>query len=205
VYIYVDWGASYWRQKNSLLSPALPEPSLVVYDTLSGDFVTGRKAANTWLPNSSKIRFDNLKALFDESSDCWVREERRIRDQGLSICVDEVLEAWWTDRLSPLLERVEYSQKVVFAVAHPAHFSPQSAERLREYFARTRRGRTPEVILSEESTAALHGSRHSGFKTGDIVLVVDGGKSTIVSATRWRPLIRLLTSLIYRRIAPVWK
>ena len=32
----------------------------VVYDMLSGDFVTGRKAANAWLPNSAKIRFDNI-------------------------------------------------------------------------------------------------------------------------------------------------
>jgi hypothetical protein len=53
-------------------------------------------------------------------------------------------------------------------------------QRLRDFFAKRREGRDFNVVMSEEATAALHGSSYSGFVKGDIVLVVDGGKSTIV-------------------------
>ena len=83
--------------------------------------------------------------------------------------------------MGPLMKRVELGTTIMFAVAHPAHFTPQSVQSLRESFTRSRDGQTFDVVISEESTAALRGSRYSGLKSGDTVLVVDSGKSTVVS------------------------
>ncbi|KAH8707008.1 hypothetical protein GQ44DRAFT_777660 [Phaeosphaeriaceae sp. PMI808] len=157
VYVCIDWGASYWRQYTSLLGVTPPEPSLVLL----------------------QVRFENLKALFDEESGFREAESKRIRDLGIETSIEAVLEKWWCDRMGPLLKRVGPRETITFAVAHPAHFSPRSVQRLRAFFAQGREGRTFRVVVSEEATAALHGSRYSGFKSGDIVLVVDGGKSTI--------------------------
>jgi hypothetical protein len=103
-----------------------------------------------------------------------------MQELGLELSMEAVLEKWWYDRVGPLMKRVGPQETITFAVAHPAHFSPRSVQRLRDFFAQSREGRTFHVIMSEEATAALHGSRYSGFESGDIVLVVDGGKSTIV-------------------------
>lgn len=152
-----------------------------MYNDDTKEFSTGQTASNAWLPNTAQVRFEKLKSLFDEDSGFLEAERLRIRELGLDISIENVLERWWYDRLGPLMKRVGPHEPITFAVGHPAHFSPQSVQRLRDFFAKSREGRTFHVIMSEESTAALHGSRYSGFKSGDIVLVVDGGKSTIVS------------------------
>lgn len=180
VYVCIDWGASYWRQFTSLLGVSPPEPSLVVYNKTTKELITGQRASNTWLSNTCQVRFENLKALFDEDSGFWEAECRRIEGLGLELDMDAVLEKWWYDRIGPLLKRVGPRETIVFAVAHPAHFSARSVQRLRDFFAKRREGRDFNVVMSEEATAALHGSSYSGFVKGDIVLVVDGGKSTIV-------------------------
>jgi hypothetical protein len=179
-YVCIDWGASYWRQYTSELGVTPPEPSLVVYNRDTNELTTGQRASNGWLPNTSQVRFENLKALFDEESGFWEAECKRIRDLGMELSLDAVLERWWHDRMGPLIKRVGPQETITFAVAHPAHFSPRSVQKFRDFFAKSREGRTFHVVVSEEATAALHGSRYSGFKSGDIVLVVDGGKSTIV-------------------------
>jgi hypothetical protein len=185
IVVCIDWGASFWRQRDSLLGASAPEPSLVVYNTDTKEFVTGQRASEAWLPNTAQIRFENLKSLFDEKSGFYEKEHKKMKALGLDIGPDAVLEAWWQDRMGALMKRVGPQNTVTFAVAHPAHFSPRSVQKLRDYFARSRNGRTFQVVMSEESTAALHGSRYGGFKSGDIVLVVDGGKSTIVSGRRY--------------------
>lgn len=185
IVVCIDWGASFWRQRSSLLGASPPEPSLVVYNTDTKEFVTGQRASEAWLPNTAQIRFENLKSLFDETSGFYEKECKRIKELALDIDPDAVLEAWWQDRMGALMKRVGPQDTVTFAVAHPAHFSPQSVQKLREYFARSQTKRMFRVVMSEESTAALHGSRYGGFKSGDIVLVVDGGKSTIVSYHRF--------------------
>lgn len=180
VYVCIDWGASYWRHFTSVTGVCTVEPSLVVYDRDEKKLFTGKKASSMWLPSTSHVRFENLKRLFDQDS-CFLAEEReRIKELELEITMDEVLETWWNDRLYSLMKRVDLQETITIAVAHPAHFSAQSVQKLRSFFAQSRYGRTFKVVMSEEATAALHGSRYSGFKPGDVVLVLDGGKSTIV-------------------------
>jgi hypothetical protein len=181
VYVCIDWGASYWRQFTSSLGVAPPEPSLVVYNKRTKEFTTGQRASNAWLSGTSQVRFENLKALFDVESGFWEAESKRIQELGLEISMEMVLERWWYDRMGPLMKRIGPQETITFAVAHPAYFSLQSVQRLRDFFAQSREGRTFQVVMSEEATAALHGSRYSGFESGDVILVVDGGKSTIVS------------------------
>jgi hypothetical protein len=180
VYVCIDWGASYWRQYTSVPGICTIEPSIAVYDTSEKQILTGRKASNMWLPSASHVLFENLKQLFDMESDFAVSERKRVQDLGLDINIEEVLESWWNDRLGSLTKRVSPQDTITVALAHPAHFSPRSVQSIRSFFERARLGRTFSVVVSEEATAALHGSRYSGFEAGDLVLVVDGGKSTIV-------------------------
>lgn len=181
VYVCIDWGASYWRQFTSIPGICTAEPSLVVYDKDEKKLLTGRTASDMWLCSATNVRFENLKRLFDVESDFLASERKRIKDLELDITIEEVLEKWWNDRLGSLAKRVSPGVTITIAIAHPAHFNPQSVQKLREFFGRTRLGRSFDVVVSEEATAALHGSRYCGFEAGDIVLVVDGGKSTIVS------------------------
>lgn len=181
VYVCIDWGASYWRQFTSIPGICTAEPSLVVYDKNEKKLLTGRTASDMWLCSATNVRFENLKRLFDVESDFLASERKRIKDLELDITIEEVLEKWWNDRLGSLAKRVSPGVTITIAIAHPAHFNPQSVQKLREFFGRTRLGRSFDVVVSEEATAALHGSRYCGFEAGDIVLVVDGGKSTIVS------------------------
>jgi hypothetical protein len=176
----IDWGASHWRQFTSTSGFSPPEPSLVTYNKHTGEFKTGATARDAWLPSASLVRFEGLKRLFDEDSGFMAEERARIRVLGLEISIEDVLERWWSDRLGPLMKQVDPRETITVAIAHPAHFSPQSVRNLHDFFAQARHGRSFRVVVSEESTAALHGSRFSGFSLGDIVLVVDGGKSTIV-------------------------
>lgn len=151
-----------------------------MYDRHEKKLYTGKRASDVWACSASQVCFENLKRLFDEDSDFLAEECRRLEDLELDITIEQVLEKWWDDRLRPMIKRVDPKEIITIAVAHPAHFSPQSVQKLRAFFARERYGRTFHVVVSEEATAALHGSRYSGFKEGDIVLVVDGGKSTVV-------------------------
>lgn len=181
-YLCVDWGASYWRQYESVLGAvADPEPSLAIYDKRTNEILTGTNAAKAWLPNGSFIRFENLKKLFDRDSVHVDEMRKQISSAKVNITTDDILERWWEDRFSSILKRVPPRETITFAVAHPAYFSPQSVGAFREWFSRSRGERKFQVVVSEESTAALHGSRFSGFSAGDCVVVIDGGKSTIVS------------------------
>lgn len=180
IFVCVDWGASYWRQYDSILGGASnAEPSLVIYNKEKGELLSGERALTAWLTKNTYIRFDNLKALFDTDSNHYEEECERIQSLQIPISIEDVLEHWWLDRFGALLKRIGPRDKITIAIAHPAHFSPTSVQKFQDYFARSRDGRQFEVVVSEESTAALHGSRYSGFGPG-IVLVLDGGKSTIV-------------------------
>jgi hypothetical protein len=183
VIICVDWGASHWRHFDSVLGAMSPhEASLVVYDKHTGKLVTGNRALDHLLPlESDCVRFENLKAYFDLDSDHRNKAYETIRTQSLPTTVEQILEAWWADRFGALMKRISTTETIVVALAHPAHYSPASVQSLKRFFSKVRHGHNFEVIVSEESTAALHGSRYSGFTAGDVVLVVDGGKSTIVS------------------------
>lgn len=179
-YVCIDWGASHWRQFTLIPGICTVEPSLAVYDRHEKKLYIGKRASDVWACSASHVRFENLKRLFDEDSDFLAEECRRLEDLELDITIEQVLEQWWDDRVRSMIKRVDPKEIITIAVAHPAHFSPQSVQKMRAFFTRERYGRTFHVVVSEEATAALHGSRYSGFKEGDIVLVVDGGKSTVV-------------------------
>ncbi|KAK7177698.1 hypothetical protein PSPO01_16254 [Paraphaeosphaeria sporulosa] len=182
-YVCVDWGASNWRQYDSVLNAAtLPEPSLAIYDKDTNSILTGERA-NDWrkvTSSDSYLCFTNLKRFFDLDSRSLQDGQKLLADHNVDVTIEDILEKWWEDRLSPVLRRISPQKTVVFAVAHPANFSPQSVSALQDFFSRSRQGRHFKVVVSEESTAVLHASRLSGmFNPGDCVLVMDGGKSTI--------------------------
>ena len=185
-YVCVDWGASNWRLYDSVLNAVTsPEPSLAIYDRDTKEILTGEKADKWWkvAPHDSCLRFENLKKFFNLDSTSLEDAHRLLSDNKIDVTIEQILEKWWEERLGPVLKRIAQQETVVFAVAHPASFSPQSVCAFQEFFRKSRQGRQFQVVVSEESTAVLHASRLSGMlKPGDCVLVVDGGKSTIVSA-----------------------
>jgi hypothetical protein len=184
VFVCVDWGASYWRHYDSSLGgTSKAEPSMVVYNKEKNEFLSGEKASNAWLTSDVYIRFQNLKKLFDTESNYYKEECDRVHELCIPITVEDMLEHWWLDRFGALLKRIAPNHKIKFGIAHPAYFSPSSVQKYRDFFSKSREGHEFEVVVSEESTAALHGSRYSGFQPDDLVLVLDGGKSTIVSTT----------------------
>lgn len=186
----IDWGASFWRLYHSTLGEVPPpEPSLALYKISTDRILTGLEAEKVALldldSKKDYLQFQNLKAWFDLDSG-WAEEAEKRLQERLKLpkkeaneLVARIFEQWWQDRCGPYLPRSPPTEGLTFGVAHPAHFSTASVNRLRKFFER-RADQLYTVVLCEESTAALHGSSHRGLTPGDHVLVVDGGKSTIV-------------------------
>jgi hypothetical protein len=178
-FVCVDWGALYWRQYTSFLGFAPPEPSLAVCNTNTMEILTGSDANDVCDSTEEYVRFEDLLALFDDTSD--LRRHAESRTRALKINLGTILEKWWRDRFEKTIALAGSQQKITFVISHPAHFSMQSVRRIHEFFAKPRNGRLFQVMTFEKSSTAIHGSAYTALETGDVALVLDGRTSAVVS------------------------